>query len=70
MAFFFHDATSWERVAKCANLTGGAAGRWLTSQAGRSVAWLAEVTREEVDTVNQSVDCGASGVLVHAHAPE
>ena len=46
------------------------AGAGLTGQRKRTVAGGGNLTRQQMNIVDEIVDPGAPGVLIHAHAPE
>ncbi len=65
-----HDHAMGQRVGQGADLANGPAGAWLAGEREGAVARGGNLADEQMDVVDQIVDPGAPGVLVHAHAPE
>ena len=60
----------WQTVAEGADLSRGAASGRLAGERERSVAWLGNLAREQVQVVDVMVHPCAAVVLVYAHGPQ
>ena len=65
-----NDSTTGKCMRQRTDFSHGSARRRLAGETCRSIAWRAEVTAQQMNSVNHRIDRSATSVLIHAHAPQ